>query len=67
MSLRNATLFAIVAMALLTIAVAMHLFTAIEGVSGGFLPMNTLLVALIEFLASLSVLIFLVVFYRKKP
>lgn len=66
MSLRNATVFAIIGMALWTIRLAMLLFTSISGVSGGFLPFNTLLVTLIEFIAVLSLLVFFVVFYGTK-
>ena len=67
MSLRNATVFAIIGMALWTIRLALLLFTGISGVTGGFLPFNTLLVMLIEFVAALSMLVFFVVFYRSRP
>jgi hypothetical protein len=67
MSLRNATLFAIVGMALWTIRLGLHLFTMISGVSGGFVPANAMLVALIDFLAAVSLLVFFVVFYGSRP
>ena len=67
MNIKSATMFAIIGTALWTIRLALHLFTAISGVSGGFLPANTLLAALIDFLAALSLLVFFAVFYKSRP
>jgi hypothetical protein len=67
MSLKSATLFAIIGMALWTIHLALLLLKTIAGVSGGYMPSNTLLVTLVEFVAALSLLVFFVVFYRSKP
>jgi hypothetical protein len=66
MTLRNATVFAIVGMALGTIHLALDLITGISGVAGGFIPANSLLKSLIDFLAVFSLLVFFVVFHRKQ-
>lgn len=66
MTLKSATLFAIVGTALWTIRLAMQFITAISGVAGGFVAANILLISLIEFLAALSLLVFFVVFYKSK-
>ncbi len=64
MSLRTASLFAIVGTALWTLRLAFVLITALNGVSGGFLAANVLFTSLIEFFAALTMLIFFVVFHR---
>ncbi len=66
MTLRTAAVFAIVGTALWTIRLAMILITAISGVADGIAPANSLLKALIDFFAVLSLLIFFVVFHRKQ-
>ena len=66
MTLRNATVFAIVGMALWVIRLALDLFNTISGVTGGFMPANSLLKSLIDFFAALSLLVFFVVFHKRQ-
>lgn len=66
MTTRGASLFAVVAMVLWTIRMAIVLIKSISGVSGGFLAANTLIASLVDFLAALSLLIFFAVYYRSK-
>ena len=62
--MRTATLFAIAGMILWTIRVLLLVFRDISGVAGGFVPMGTLLVSIIELVVSLSLLIFFIVYRR---
>jgi membrane-associated PAP2 superfamily phosphatase len=64
MTLKNAALFALLAMALLTILLTVNLIVNLSGVMRGFIPPVTLLTALIQWLASLGVFVFFLVFHR---
>ena len=64
--MKNAALFAIVGTALWTIHLLLHVITNLTGVSGSFVPVNTLIGSLVDFLAALSLLVFFAVFYKSK-
>jgi hypothetical protein len=66
MTLKNAAFFAVFGMALLTVLVTVNLVTNLSGVMHGFVPVVALLTTLVEWLASLSVLLFFGVFYRSQ-
>jgi hypothetical protein len=66
MTLKNAAFFAVVGMALLTVLLTFTLFRNFSGVLGGFIPAITLATSLIEWIASLSLLVFFAVFYRRQ-
>lgn len=66
MSAKGAALFGIIAMLLWTIRMTIGLAKGISGVAGGFLPLNTLMGSMVDFLAALSLLIFFLVYYRSK-
>ena len=62
--MKNAALFAIVGTVLWTIHLLLHVITNLTGVSGSFVPVNTLIGSLVDFLAALSLLVFFAVFYK---
>ncbi len=62
MTLRNATLLAIVGVALWTILLAVDFIVNLSGVARGFIAVDALFTSLIQFAAVLSLLVFLVVF-----
>ena len=64
MTLRNAALFALVAVALWTLLLTMDLIRNISGMAGGFVSASAVLASLIQFLAALSLLVFFFVFRR---
>jgi len=64
MTLKNAALFAVVGMVLLTILLTVNLIENLSGVVRGFIAAVALLRSLVEWLASLAVLVFFVVFHR---
>ena len=64
MTIRNAALFALFGMILLTVLLTVNLFNDFSGVARGFIPAMTLVTAVIEWLASLSLLVFFAVFQR---
>jgi hypothetical protein len=64
MSLKSAALFALVGMILLTVAVALSFIRDISAFTSGAIAANAMLVSIIHLLASLSVTVFLYVFYR---
>jgi glucan phosphoethanolaminetransferase (alkaline phosphatase superfamily) len=64
MTLKNAALFALLAMALLTVVLTVNLIVNVSGVMRGFIPPVTLLTSLIQWLASVSVFVFFLVFHR---
>ena len=64
MSLKSAALFALVGMILLTVVLALGLIREISAFTSGAIAANAMLVLLIHLLASLSVSVFLYVFYR---
>ncbi len=53
-------------MLLWTIRMTIGMAKGISGVAGGFLPLNTLIVSIVDFLAALSLLIFFVVYYKSR-
>ena len=66
MSLKNAALLALVGIALLTILLAAHLISTVLGVLRDLIPPVVLLSSLVHLFASVCVLMFLFVFYRKQ-
>jgi hypothetical protein len=64
MTLRNAALFALLAMALLTAMLTVNLILNLSGVMRGFIPPVTLLTSLIQWLASVGVFVFFLVFHK---
>ncbi len=62
--MKNAALFALLAMALLTIVLTVNLIVNVSGVMRGFIPPVTLFTSLIQWLASVSVFVFFFVFHR---
>ncbi len=66
MTLRNAAVFAIVGMALWTICTAINLFTGVSGLARGIESLAVALSDVIHFLASLSLLVFFVVYHRSQ-
>ena len=66
MSLKNAALLALIGTILLTVLVLAHFITTILGVIRDLIPAMALLTSLVHLFASLSVLVFFYVFYRKQ-
>ena len=66
MSLKNAALLALIGAILLTVLVLAHFITTILGVIRDLIPAVALLTSLVHLFASLSVLVFFYVFYRKQ-
>jgi hypothetical protein len=66
MTLKNAAFFALVGMAMLTVLISVNLLTDLSGVARGLVPYMAMLRSLVEWLASLSLLIFFAVFYTKQ-
>ena len=66
MSLKSAALLALIGTILLTILVLAHFIFTVLGVMRDVIPAMALLTALIHLFASLSVLVFFYVFYRKQ-
>ena len=66
MSLKNAALLALIGTVLLTVLVLAHFITTILGVIRDLIPAMALLTSLVHLFASLSVLVFFYVFYRKQ-
>jgi hypothetical protein len=64
MSLKNAALFAVVGMVLFTLLVSVALIRNVSGLISGFIPPVTVLISLIEWVASLSLLVFFIVFHK---
>ena len=64
MTLKSAAFFALVGMALLTVWLTFGLVTSVSGVVRGFLPAAGLLAALVQWIASLSLLVFFAVFHN---
>jgi hypothetical protein len=67
MSLKSASLFALVGMILLTVVLALGFIRDISASTSGAIAANAMLVSLIQLLASLSVTVFLYVFHKKQP
>jgi len=66
MTLKNAAFLALVGMAMLTVLISVNLLTDLSGVARGLVPYMAMLRSFVEWLASLSLLIFFAVFYRKQ-
>jgi len=66
MNLKNAALLALIGTILLTVLVLAHFITTILGVIRDVIPAMALLPSLVHLFASLSVLVFFYVFYRKQ-
>jgi hypothetical protein len=66
MTLKNAALLAVIGMALLTLLLAMDFINTFLGVMRDIVPMMAMLRALIYLLASLSLTVFLYVFYKRQ-
>jgi hypothetical protein len=66
MTLKNATLFALTGMLLWTVVLTIRLIINIEGVLHGIVPDIAVLSLLIEWLASLSLLVFFAVFHKSQ-
>jgi hypothetical protein len=66
MSLKNAALLALIGTVLLTVLVLAHFITTILGVIRDLIPAMALLTSMVHLFASLSVLVFFYVFYRKQ-
>ena len=66
MSLKNAALLALIGTILLTVLVAAHFISTVLGVMREVIPAMALLTSLVHLFASLSVLVFFYVFYRKQ-
>ncbi len=64
MTLKNAAFFALVGMVLLTVLVTIRLITDISGVLGGYVPVVALLTSIVQCVASVSLLVFFVVYHR---
>jgi len=65
-TLKNAALLALIGIILLTVLVAASFISTLLGVMRDLIPAMALLTALIHLFASLSVLVFFYVFYRKQ-
>jgi predicted membrane channel-forming protein YqfA (hemolysin III family) len=66
MSLKNAALLALIGTILLTVLVVASFITILLGVMRDVIPAMALLTSLVHLFASLGVLVFLYVFYRKQ-
>ncbi len=66
MSLKSAALLALIGMLLLSILVVAHFVNTVLGFLRDVIPAMTLFTSLIHVFASLTVLVFLYVFYQKQ-
>jgi hypothetical protein len=66
MTLKNAAFFALVGMLLWTLVLTVRLIMIVSGVLNGAVPAITLLTLLIEWTASLSLLVFFAVFHKSQ-
>ena len=64
MRLKNAALFALIGMILLTVLLAASFIRDVSNLLAGLIAAITVLISLIHLLASLSVAVFLYVFYK---
>jgi hypothetical protein len=67
MTLKSAAFFALIGMTLLTVLVAAGFIRDVAALSAGAIAAMALLKSLIHLLASLSVAVFLFVFYKAQP
>lgn len=66
MRIRNAALFALVAVALWTVLLALELIRNISGIAGGYVSDSAFLASLIRFVAALSLAVFFFVFRKSQ-
>ena len=66
MTLKNATVLALIGMTLLMVLVAADFVTTLSGVLSDVIPAVKLLASLVQLLASVSMVVFLYVFYQKQ-
>ena len=66
MTLKRAAFLALSGMALLTVLLTINLISNVAAVARGIIPEMALLTSLIHWLASVSVLLFFAVFYKKQ-
>ncbi|MGD0224859.1 MAG: hypothetical protein ABSF71_21225, partial [Terriglobia bacterium] len=66
MSLKNAALLALIGTIVLTLLVLAHFISTVLGVMRDVIPAIALLTSLVHLFASLSVVVFFYVFYRKQ-
>ena len=66
MSLKNAALLALIGTILLTVLITAHFISTVLGVMHEMIPAMALLTSLIRLFASLSVSVFLYVFYQNQ-
>lgn len=64
MTLKNAALFALIGMLLLTVLVSVDLIRSVSNVLGGLIPAVVLFRSILYALASFSVTVFFFVFYK---
>ena len=64
MTLKGAAMFALIGIGLLTVVGTVNLIVDLSGMLRGFIPAVTVLAALIEWLAGLSLVLFFAVFHR---
>ena len=64
MTLKNAALFALIGMILLTVLVVAGFIRDVMGLADGVVPMTQVLTSLIRLVASLSVAVFFFVFHK---
>jgi hypothetical protein len=67
MTLKNAAFFALIGMTLLTVVLAVVFIRDVSAFVAGAIAAMAFLVSLIHLLASLSVTVFLYVFYKAQP
>ena len=66
MTLKNAALLALIGIILLTVLVVASFISTLLGVMRDLIPATALLTSLVHLFASLTVLVFFYVFYRKQ-
>jgi len=66
MTLKNAAFFALVGMLLWTAVLTVRLIINVSGVVNGVVPAVTVLTLLMEWVASLSLLVFFAVFHKSQ-
>ena len=66
MSLKNAALLALIGTILLTVLVLAHFISTVVGVMHEVIPAIALLASLVHLFASITVVVFFYVFYRKQ-
>ncbi|MGA3258033.1 MAG: hypothetical protein ABSE35_04080 [Bryobacteraceae bacterium] len=67
MRLKNAALFALIGMILLTVLLAASFIRDVSNLLAGLIAAITVLISLIHLLASLGVTVFLYVFHKSQP